>query len=377
MSDTGAERAPAFAGRRDARIVHLLPITGGGGAEKQALYLLKELQTRFAGLELVCFQRGVDHAQFEELGLPIRVLRPRRRLALDLLPRAIRLRRLLAGPQPDLIHTWLFEAHLVGLLAATMWRHPPRVVVGHRAGIGGPREGRHLTAMRPFRRRIDLAVANSASGADLMRRLGVPRHQVVVVPNGIPSERVQIREPPEKIRAAFGLHDAGPVVCSVTRISQAKDIPTLYEAFDMVRAAEPNAQLLIVGPTANELEQSGFRPPTGAVVVGYQNHPADFLNAADVVVISSRTEGYSNAAAEAILLGKPVATTDVGDHVAIVRAAKGRVTPPGGGAHLARAILELFAQPPRPAEVCCVGRAALDIGAVTDRIASLYQEVLR
>ena len=43
---------------------------------------------------------------------------------------------------------------------------------------------------------------------------------------------------------------------------------------------------------------------------GYQSNPYPFLQAADLLVCSSRYEGFSTFVTEGLILGKPIVTTD-------------------------------------------------------------------
>ena len=52
---------------------------------------------------------------------------------------------------------------------------------------------------------------------------------------------------------------------------------------------------------------------------GYDNNVLELLNSADVVCLPSLYEGFSNALAEAISIGKPVLASDVCDNPTFVR----------------------------------------------------------
>ena len=62
--------------------------------------------------------------------------------------------------------------------------------------------------------------------------------------------------------------------------------------------------LLIVGASAAETRAVGAELPPYAIALGWRDRPADFLNAADVVTLASWTEGHSNVAGEALMLGR-------------------------------------------------------------------------
>jgi glycosyltransferase involved in cell wall biosynthesis len=109
--------------------------------------------------------------------------------------------------------------------------------------------------------------------------------------------------------------------------------------------------LLLVGTEESELRRFGVGLPSWSRSVGFVPGLADFLAAADVVALASNAEGNSNVAGEALLLGLPVATTDAGDHGAVVELAGGRTVPVGDMRALGDEILALLDDPPDPHRV--------------------------
>jgi glycosyltransferase involved in cell wall biosynthesis len=145
-----------------------------------------------------------------------------------------------------------------------------------------------------------------------------------------------------------------------------------------VWSALPDAELIIVGPTTDAVERKvGVELPPRVHVLGWQPEPSEWMNAADVVAVHSRAiEGHSNAAGEALMLGLPVATTDVGGHPALVRRAGGRVVPIRRGDLLGEAILDLIHHPPTRERVIQVARNELSIENVADAYLKLYDRLL-
>jgi glycosyltransferase involved in cell wall biosynthesis len=350
----------------------MVPSTDAAGAENQALALLAGLAERdVLDLELVCFAQGRNHARFLDLGIPIHELGRHGRLAFDL-PRRVRtLRRLFTGG-PAILHTWLFEANAVGLAAARRWPQT-RVVVSQRSGTMEREMPWHLRATRALIGRADQAVANSPEGAELLRDLGVPSEKVTVVGQGVDPDRASERRSAGEVRAELGVAADTPLVVTVGRADHTKDFPVLLAAMERVWRARPDCRLALVGPTAEELRAEGVELPARTTAVGWYDHPADYLNAADVVAISSWTEGYSNVAAEALWLGRPVVTTNTGAHPPLVDECGGGVVPIREPELLGDAILACLASPPPPDRVRSVARQALGVEAVVDATLAVYE----
>jgi glycosyltransferase involved in cell wall biosynthesis len=227
-----------------------------------------------------------------------------------------------------------------------------------------------------LRHRIDHAVANSQAGAQVMMQLGLEPRRVSVIANGLPVDRVAVLCNRATVRRKLDIDLAVPVICAVTRPDKTKDLSTLYAAFDVVRTQRPDAELVLVGATAEELREFGAALPVGARAIGFQKRPVDYMNAADVIAISSRTEGHSNVADEGLMLGMPVVATDTGGHPPLVRMSGGRVVPVGRGDLLGAGLVEMLRAPPSPEDVRAVAERHLSMVGVADAMATLYAGLL-
>jgi glycosyltransferase involved in cell wall biosynthesis len=356
--------------------VHVLPETGDAGAENQALYLLRALVERGdLELELVCFARGRRHADFEALGIPVREVPRGRRLVLDFLPRVRRLRRLYRDRPPELVHSWLFEGNTIALAATRRWPGT-RVILAQRSGTMERAMPGHLRAIRLLYPRADHALSNSREGAELLVDAGLAPEAVTVVPQGVPPERVALGRGADEVREAIGIPADAPLVATVGRADETKDLPGLLIAMEFVRRSRPDAHLVLVGPDTDDLAALELELPERAMAVGWQAAPADFMAAADVVAIPSWTEGSSNVAAEALTLGRPVATTDTGDHPTAVAAAGGRVVPIRDPARLGAAVAELLDDPPDPGAVRAAAERELSLARGVDATVAVYERLL-
>lgn len=102
-----------------------------------------------------------------------------------------------------------------------------------------------------------------------------------------------------------------------------------------------------------------------------------FYQSIDVLVLSSRTEGFPNVIAEAMSYGKPVVTTDVGDAADIVGPA-GFIVPAGDPRTLARAMIDAMDLPPEEYEkMCQLARERTVTNYDISRIASQFDRFLQ
>lgn len=359
--------------------VHVLPTTEQAGAETRARELIGGLhRTGEFRVEVVYLRPGAAHARFEELGVAMTWIPQRARFGIDFPRLAWKLRRVYEERRPAVLHTWLPHANITGLLAARHWPET-RLIVTQCGGAGEE-------AFYPWQFRVqrallgmaDYAITNSADGVRELERWGVDRRVISLVSNGISPDRVAVRRTRAEIRAELGVDLDIPLVTVVTRSDNRvavlqKNVAGLVSAMARVRAADPRARLLVVGTTRDRLARFNVQLPTWAVATGFVDRPADYMAASDVIAIPSRCEGMSNAACEAIALGLPVVTTDVGDHAALVEAAGGRRVPPGDDGRLAAGLIAMLSAPPAPERVRAVAARSLGL----DRMVEATNEVYR
>jgi glycosyltransferase involved in cell wall biosynthesis len=359
------------------RIVHLLPSTDDAGAENQARYLLREFRDRLPDvmLELVYFRVGRAHERFCELGVPMHALPPHRNLAVDGRRRARVLHSLLADRNPDVLHTWLYEANVIGARALPGWPDTS-LVMTQRSGDYGRDDFWRLRVMRRLYSRAGHILANSEEGIRLLLDVGCESSRVSVIPNAIPPERTACTRSREDIRSELRIAPDAPVVCAVGRADETKDLPTLMSALALVHRRVPNVRLVLVGAVEADLPRLGVELPPYALALGWQAHPADLMAASDVLAMASRTEGHSNVADEALMLGLPVAATDTGAHPTLVRRAGGRVVPVRDAVALAEAIVALLADPPNPEQVRHTAARELAPLVVFQETVATYRRVL-
>jgi glycosyltransferase involved in cell wall biosynthesis len=177
------------------------------------------------------------------------------------------------------------------------------------------------------------------------RFYGVPESRLRLIYNGVDETRFDDRESSTN----------HPTVAAMLRIDPLKDIETLVTSATHVRNRFPDVTYEIYGPIHdypyNErvcalVEQLGLNRTIrfrGSTV-----DPAAAYADANVVALSSISEGFPYSVIEAMMCAKPVVATDVGG----VREAIGEfgsVVPPKRPERLAEAICELLADPIRAA----------------------------
>ncbi len=132
-----------------------------------------------------------------------------------------------------------------------------------------------------------------------------------------------------------------------------KDHPTLLRAFKKVLEKHPDASLHLIGPAYGDAYEKKVRQLINDLELeksvychGTQTAIGDWLQGADIGVLSSQSEGLPVSLLEYGMAGLPVVSTAVGEIPAVLEHGKyGILVPPGDADALASAITEYLAHP--------------------------------
>ena len=153
-----------------------------------------------------------------------------------------------------------------------------------------------------------MLAVSAALKADMVS-LGMPEDRITVHYTGIDRGRFHVRDR-AVAKAALGI--AGPLLVSVGALIARKRHHIVIDAMKQV----PEATLVIIGEGTGRAALETQAAPLGARVrfLGSQPHDviADWLAAADAMVLMSVSEGLANAWVEALASGTPVVIPDVG-----------------------------------------------------------------
>jgi glycosyltransferase involved in cell wall biosynthesis len=242
-------------------------------------------------------------------------------LGLD--PRAaVGLARLLRAFPAAVVH--VHDAHALTLARwALRWR-------GRRSPARDPRliATRHVdfhVRPRSAWHTADGVIAVSQAVRDVLLADGVPDRLVRVIPDGIdPDEVRRAAAAPLDLRTRLGLAPGTPLAVNLAALVDHKDQHTLIRAAAAARSRRPDLHWVIAGrgPLRAELGRAIRGLGLGALVhlVGYIDAGDALIGEADVVVMSSRTEGMGSVVLNALALGRPVVATSAGGLVDVVPA---------------------------------------------------------
>lgn len=226
-----------------------------------------------------------------------------------------RLTRLLRQHRPQIVQTFFRDGTYYGTVAACAARVP--VVVISRRNAGHWKTALDRLALKVINRLADAWQCNSRTAFESLVEEAVPADRIEILPNAIDLERFSVLTPEGRLaaRQALALSPTAPVFVSVATLFPVKDPMVLVEAAGRVRQVLLDAQFLLVGEgplrasLMDRIQELGLR---GTVrLAGAQSDVRPYLAAADIGLLTSRSEGSSNSLLEYMAVGLPTVVSDL------------------------------------------------------------------
>jgi len=286
-----------------------------GGTERQLAWLFRSLDRRLFEPVLFVLEgtpalEAADRSTFEVCVLNSRPRWFNLKLLYDL-------RKRLSSFGPQIVQGFFYDATVFGVIAAKL--AGVRVVVQSRRSVGYAQLG--------FLRQIVLRCANLLTtswqcnsrfvATSISRNEGIPEERIAIFPNILDPAYFSIPRAGEReaARQELGLPMNAPIFLCISNLRPVKDLVTLVRAAARVHQQLPDVQFVIVGegPVLDVLRREIDQLELNGIVriVGWQANIRTWLVAADMGILTSRSEGSSNALLEYMATGLPTIVSDI------------------------------------------------------------------
>ncbi len=370
-----------------AKVLHIINTLSAGGAELHLLTLCRHLKRLGVETAVACLKEGRGsrplRSDFEATGIPVFHLRGD---GVRFVRSWLQLQYLLDQVKPDILHTHLPRADMLGFLACLGGFLGSWICSVHGIYANHWRGRQILPLFKFVWRRADRIIAISEAVKKwLVQGYRVAPKKVQVVYYGIEPERWSL--PSQDLRSEWGLNGK-LIVGTVGRLEPVKGHDILTQAISYVVRQFPQTILLIAGH-----DPWGYRRVLERLVthlgmekhvrfLGFQSDIPSFLHAIDVFAFASRSEGFGQVVIEAMAAGKPVVVSRIAPLTEIVADGKtGLYAEPESPESFAEKISWLFSH---QEEAHAMGRQGQKVvrerfsaEVMALKVLSLYREVLK
>jgi glycosyltransferase involved in cell wall biosynthesis len=342
------------------RLCFLIRQFNDGGAQRQLLEMAKGLDKEKYAITILTYYSGGRFGEEAKQLAHVRHVSLQKRSRWEIVGFLYRLGKQLLRLRPHVLHGYLGPANLLGVLFKPVLPKT-RVVWGVRASNIDLSHYDWLARLTfrlecIFARFADLIIVNSHAGRDYHLAHGFPGEKMVVIFNGIDTERFRPDAAARRrVRAEWNVAAHERLIGVVGRLDPMKDHPNFLEAAALLAKTQKEARFVCVGDGPadyrQQLQALGQKLGLAARLIwaGGRNDMPAVYNAMDIFCSSSSSEGFPNAIGEAMACGVPCVVTAAGDSALIVGNA-GVVVPPKNPRALADGwtkLLELLPEPRR------------------------------
>jgi glycosyltransferase involved in cell wall biosynthesis len=281
------------------KILFFIDSLNAGGKERRLTELMKALVNKQdIEFELVVMSNAIHYKEVLNLGINIHYITRTTKKDISVFSRVYKLCR---NYRPDIVHCW-DSMTVVYLVSACKLLHI-KLVNGMVVDSPAKQNIRNKHWLRakltfPF---SDIIVGNSKAG---LIAYNAPKNKSVVVYNGFNFDRTKNIIDKEIIKKQIST-DSRILIGMVASFSELKDFKTYYMAADLLLKRRKDIAFMAIG-TGTDTNIRHFR------LLGKKSDVESFINAMDIGVLATFTEGISNSILEYMSFEKPVVATSGG-----------------------------------------------------------------
>lgn len=327
------------------KIIFLHMSLGIGGAEKLRLFLLKNIDKKRYNIKVCCLgKKGIIGKEIEKIGYSVDELR--QNPSSKNLYITYKLIKYLARERPDILHCSLFNANFHGRIAGFLCRVPHLITEEHSEHYqyNGLKFLPYRITDRILCRVTDFIVCCSEKlRQDIVIKERLPAKKTITIENCIDLANCKVNTDRKEIRNKHGIANE-LVFIVVASLSGRKGHNFLIESLRKIKDMGYNFKCFFAGDgplkESLKLKVKGLKLEEEIIFLGNIDNIADYLNASDVFVLPSFSEGLSIALMEAMSMGLASIVTNVGSHAELIKTGfNGTVISSGDAKELEKALV--------------------------------------
>lgn len=343
---------------RPVRVCFLIDELTPAGTETQLLALIRRLD-RTRVRPYLCLLRGANpvSASLEPDDCPLLRLDVRSIRSPATPAKLVRLWRFLRQERIDVLQTYFPESTYLGIPLGWLAGVPHLVRTRNNSGYWMTPWHRRLGRFCNWFARVTVANCDAARDAVIADE-GLSANRVLVLENGVDLDRFPNPFTPRR-------SDGGRRVGVLANLRPVKGLDVFIAAAARLSREFPDVRFIVGGEGEQREELERLAATSGIAhcveLPGSQRDVPAFLAGLDVAVLSSRSEGLSNALLEYMAAGRPVVATAVGGNPRLIEhGVNGLLTPPNDPEALAQSIALLLREPELAARLAKEGRRRVE-----------------
>lgn len=286
--------------------------------------------------------------------------------------------------KPEIIHTFLFRANLIGRIGARL--------AGVPAVISSLRTIEEEKRYQFFFEKItspmvDKYIAVSEKVKEhAITQLQISPDRIVTIYNGVEPKEAEGEPDPDLIKKELKITTQERVIMIIGRLRKEKGHIYLIEAINLVRKKIPEIKLIIIGEGEERKKLikrvTQLSLSNKVIFTGARRDVPALLKIAELVVLPSLWEGMPNCLLEAMNAGKPVVATNVGGIPEVVLdGITGLLVPPANPVALGEAIIKVLSSKDRAEAMGLMGKKRVNecfsLEKSIKATEAVYQEILK
>lgn len=338
----------------------VIPTLGGGGAERVAAILLRELSAMGINIVLVLFSKKFGYGIPENVTVRYIGINPCKgfvHTVVKFISIIINLKRIIKEERPFNVLSFMDYTNIVAILSNMISFQKSRVTISVRTSPSLHLYKYSTTFWNKITRILIKSLYNKANSIiavsdfaknDLIENFAIRPDKIMTIYN--PIDTIKIKALAGENVSHPWFKDKIPVVLAVGRLSKEKGFDYLLKAFAIV-SDKMDVRLLVMGEGEEEEHLKGLCQRFGInskiYFAGFQENPYKYMKRSTIFVLSSLFEGFPNVLIEAMVCGLPVISTiyNPGYNEIIENEKNGLLVPVADEKALAEAMLRLLNNP--------------------------------
>lgn len=322
------------------------------GTQRHLFFLAESLHRMNHKVSIICLEeKGPLALELEEQGISVEAFHTGPIYSLGSIIRFWGLVLLLRRSKPDIVQTFLFKANIMGAFASRLAGIP--LVFTSRRSMGYDFKPSHYKILRIVEALSSGITVNSrAIKRATCIREKQPAHRIHLIYNGV-KDHVRDVTIKRQLKNRLSLPQTSLIIGVVANVRPVKGYETFIRAMKVIYQYYPKLYVLIIGDTSgnreyyqNLLKLMGREMLPRVRFMNGVSNPQHLLDAVDIAVLPSNSEGFSNTLLEYMAAGKPIVSTGVGGNAeAVTHQETGLLVSPKEPAAMAKEIVRLIEDP--------------------------------